>query len=203
MHNVSPGQPDLQRVPARKGVALQLRLSQTLKIINTSGHQVVDTWAFKADDLEEHLSMEHSRVSLPKLVPAVGDTLVSNRRRPMLSFVEDTTSGAHDMLMAACDARRYELLGAVGYHDNCADNLRHALRALGLSGRSTPSPLNLFMNVPWQPDGSLAFEKPTSKPGQYVSLRAAMDLTVVLSACPQDMTPINNRLSADVHFVIY
>jgi len=199
MDKVAPNGPNWLSVPARRGLAARVNGGQLIKIVNTSGKQVVDTWAFRTSDLDERLSMEHSRVSLRKLVPAVGDTLVSNYRRPMLSFVEDTTAGSHDMLMAACDVRRYEQLGAVGYHDNCSDNLRSALSALGLSSATVPCPLNLFMNVPWNIDGSLTFERPTSEAGQYVTLHAEMDLVIVFSACPQDMTPINDMKSADVH----
>ena len=202
MESALPDGPDRRRIPARRGVAAKVKHGQAIKVINTGGKQVVDTWAFNADDLGEHLSMEHSRVAIMRLVPAVGDTLVTNRRRPILSFVEDTTGGIHDMLMAACDVYRYELLGAVGYHDNCTDNLRNALQAIGLRNESTPSPLNLFMNVPWAEDGSLAFVSPTSEAGQHVSLRAEMDLIVVFSACPQDMIPVNDMKSADAHFTI-
>ncbi len=202
MESISPDRSDRQRIPARRGVAARARRGQVIKVINTSGKQVVDTWAFNADDLDEHLSMEHSRVALMKLVPAVGDALVTNHRRPILSFVEDTTAGIHDMLMAACDVYRYELLGAIGYHDNCTDNLRNALQAIGLRRNSTPSPLNLFMNVPWADDGRLAFVRPSSEAGQHVSLRAEMDLIVVFSACPQDMNPVNDMKSADAHFTI-
>jgi uncharacterized protein len=199
MENFSLNESNWLRVPARQGIAAKVARGQTVKIVNTSGKQVVDTWAFNTNDLDERLSMEHSRVSLRKLVPAVGDTLVTNYRRPMLSFVEDSTAGHHDMLMAACDVHRYEQLGAIGHHDNCSDNLRNALRALGLSISAIPSPLNLFMNVPWTADGSLTFERPTSEAGQHVSLRAEMDLVIVFSACPQEMIPVNDMKSADVH----
>jgi len=198
MTNQSPG----QCVPARRGTALRLAAGQTVQLVNTSGKQVVDTWAFNPSDLLEFLSMEHSRVAIGRLIPVVGDVLVSNRRRAMLQLVADTTPGHHDMLMAACDRYRYEQLGASGYHDNCADNLRSALQALGLTTAVVPAPLNLFMNVPWQADGGLSFVAPTSSAGQYVSLCAAMDLIVVFSACPQDMTPVNAGQSADVHFTI-
>jgi uncharacterized protein YcgI (DUF1989 family) len=203
LDNLSATRPVWQRVPARRGLAAHVGRGQIIKIVNTSGKQVVDTWAFNTNDLDERLSMEHSRVSLQKLVPTVGDTLVTNYRRPMLSFVEDTTAGHHDMLMAACDVHRYEQLGAVGYHDNCTDNLRSALRGLGLSSATTPSPLNLFMNVPWKPDGGLTFERPTSEAGQYVALRAEMSLVIAFSACPQDMIPVNDMTSADVHVAIF
>jgi hypothetical protein len=202
MESASPGRSASQRLPARQGIAARLGAGQIIRIINTHGKQVVDTWAFDAGNLDEWLSMEHSRIALRRLVPQVGDTLLSNCRGPMLCMVEDTTDGHHDTLMAACDTRRYQQLGAVGYHDNCSDNLRSALGAIGLATRIVPCPLNLFMHVPWKPDGSLSFERPTSEPGQYVSLRAERELIVALSACPQDMIPVNDMRPADVHFVI-
>jgi hypothetical protein len=38
--------PEMQTIPARHGVATFVPAGQTIKIVNTSGHQVVDTWAF-------------------------------------------------------------------------------------------------------------------------------------------------------------
>src|SRR5260370_36559677 len=131
MESVSPDRSDRQAIPARRGVAAKARHGQVIKGFNTSGKQVVDTWAFNADDLDEPLSMEHSRVALMKLVPAVGDALVTNHRRPILSFVEDTTAGIHDILMGAFDWYRYELLGAIWYHRNCSDKLGHRLQEDG------------------------------------------------------------------------
>ena len=58
--------------------------------------------------------MEHSRVAMGRIIPGVGDTLVTNRRRPILTLIEDTSGGIHDTLMAACDRYRYELLGCTG-----------------------------------------------------------------------------------------
>jgi uncharacterized protein YcgI (DUF1989 family) len=49
------------------------------------------------------------------------------------------------------------------------------------------------MNVPWTPDGTLRFEAPRSRPGDLVRLRAETDLIVVMSACPQDLTPVNGQ----------
>jgi uncharacterized protein len=64
---------------------------------------------------------------------------------------------------------------------------------LGLTAPPVPAPLNLFMNVPWSPDGSLRFEEPRSRPGDLVRLRAETDLIVIMSACPQDLVPVNGR----------
>jgi hypothetical protein len=38
--------PEMQTVPARHGVATFVPAGQTIKIVNTSGSQVIDTWAF-------------------------------------------------------------------------------------------------------------------------------------------------------------
>ena len=194
----------VQLIPARKGVAAHVGKGQVITIINTHGSQVVDTWAFRADDLSEFMSMEHSRGAMLKVNPGNGDTLRSNRRRPMLTIVEDTSGGVHDTLIAACDRYRYEQLGHVGHHDNCTDNLAAALAALGHEPPETPSPLNLFMNIPIDAEGSISFEPPVSTPGSHVSLRAEMDLIVAFSACPQDLVPVNGVACTpiDAHYRI-
>lgn len=178
-------------IPARRGVATRLGAGQSVRVINTFGQQVVDTWAFSAVDIGEFMSMEHTRIFIERIIPRVGDPLVTNRRRPILTITEDNSGGIHDTLVAACDRWRYELLGAAGHHDNCTDNLAEALVALGLTPPETPSPLNLFMNIPVVDGNRIEVLPPVSTPGSHVTLRAAMDCVVAFSACPQDMVPIN------------
>jgi len=95
------------------------------------------------------------------------------------------------------------LLGCTEYHDNCTDNLAAALYELGLKPPETPSPLNLFMNIPWE-DGDLTFAAPVSKEGDYVLFEANLDVIVAFSACPQDILPINGeaRAPTEAHFQI-
>ena len=195
---------DQIEIPARQGKAARVAEGQSVTVVNTHGQQVVDTWAFAADDTSEHLSMEATRATILKLCPGVGDILYSNNRRAMLTLVEDTSPGIHDTLLAACDNYRYGLLGCTDYHDNCTDNLHAALAELDVAAPRTPAPLNLFMNIPWTDAGALSFEAPTSRPGDYVTLRAEMDLVVAFSACPQNILPINGELKAPVeaHFKV-
>jgi uncharacterized protein YcgI (DUF1989 family) len=98
-------------IPARRGKAVLLKHGQHIKVINTHGQQVVDTWAFNSADLSECMSMEHTRTSLSRIMAHVGDSLVTNQRRPILTLVEDTSPGVHDTLIAACDRYLYALLG--------------------------------------------------------------------------------------------
>ena len=193
-----------QTIPARRGKAAIVSAGQKVKVVNTHGEQVVDTWAFVRHDLGEFMSMEHTRATLVKMTPAVGDHLYTNRRRPILTLVEDTSPGIHDTLLAACDNYRYGLLGCTEYHDNCTDNLAAAMRDLDLRVPETPSPLNLFMNIPWTEDGGLAFEPPATKPGDYVVLEAKLDLVIAFSACPQDILPVNGRAGTptEAHFEV-
>jgi uncharacterized protein YcgI (DUF1989 family) len=106
--------------------------------------------------------------------------------------------------MAACDAERYGLLGVKGHHDNCRDNLHAALGELGVKVPATPSPWNLFMNIPWTAAGALSWGEPVSTPGSYVRVRAEMDLVIAFSACPQDILPINGVTgkTTEAHFTV-
>jgi len=189
-------------IPARSGRAIHAARGTAIEVINTRGTQVVDFWALCPPDLYEHLSMEHTRTAIKRLIPRVGDTLVSSLRRPLLTVIADTSPGIHDTLIASCDQERYRQLGFDGKHDNCRDNFEAALADLGLAPRPLPAPFNLFMNVPWTEDGSLRFEPPVSRPGDLVRFRVETDLVVIMSACPQDLTPVNGagQRPVDVHF---
>jgi len=196
-------------IPARKGAATRLKQGDAVKVINTPGSQVVDTWAFvdpnlTNGDMSECMSMEHSRAAMNRLTPKIGDTLVTNHRRPILTLAEDTSGQVHDTFIAACDRWRYQGLGVEGFHDSCEDNLHNALGVLGLKAPKTPSPLNLFMNIPWDAEGRIDWKPPVSDPGSFVILKAEINCVVAFSSCPQDIIPINGVgcTPMDAHFDI-
>jgi uncharacterized protein YcgI (DUF1989 family) len=196
--------PQRHLIPARKGAAHRVRQGQAVRVINTHGSQVVDFWAFNAADLAECMSMEHSRASIGRIIPKVGDTLVTNKRRGILKVVEDTSPGVHDTLIASCDIYRYAELGHRGFHDNCTDNLANALQALGLKRVVHPCPFNLFMNIPVKGGIAVSFEPPLTRPGDAITFRAEMDAVVAFSACPQDLLPINGAdcVIHDAHYEV-
>jgi uncharacterized protein YcgI (DUF1989 family) len=191
-------------VPARQGRAVRVARGQKIRIVNTYGTQVCDTWAFSAANRAEFLSWPHARARIDRVLPKPGDPLVTNRRRPILTLLEDSSPGVHDTLIAACDLFRYLTLGVEGYHDNCADNLRLAMMAIGLTVPEVPQPFNLWMNIPVGDDWGIGWKPPVSKAGDHVLLRAEMDCIVVMSACPQDIIPINgeNCTPVEVEFVV-
>ena len=183
----------IETIPARTGRAVAIRAGEAIKLINTHGSQVVDTWAFRADDLTEYLSMEQTRRMLLKLWPQEGDTLSSNRRNAMLVMERDTSPGVHDTLFACCDPWTYAHYGCPPGHENCRDNFTAALVMLNLTPPLVPNPLNLWMNIPVRENMLLTIAPPVSKPGDFVILRALVDAVLVFSTCPMDVTPINGE----------
>ena len=182
-------------IPARHGKAFKVSTGDTLKLINTFGTQVVDCWAINSKNLDEYMCMEASRVWLQRLNPIVGDTFVTNKRNPILTVVEDTSPGIHDTFMAACDKKRYELLGVENYHRNCSDNLIEALENKNVFlERTILASFNIFMNIEVQSDKITLKTLPTvSKPGDYITFRTEMDCYVVFSSCPQDIVKIQGQ----------
>ena len=155
-------------IPACGSAHTHLHAGQSIRITQSEGPQVVDTWAFCAPLKDPdvfptytYLSPSHTRSKLLKLNLSVGDNLVSNNRSPVLTLTEDTTPGIHDLLFAACDPYRYAQLGVPQgtYHASCVDSLRAELGQLRISSGLLegldpmppgliPDPVNLFMNVP-------------------------------------------------------
>jgi len=193
------------QVAARSGRAVRLNAGETIRVINTHGTQVCDFWAFNADDPREFLSMEHLRAQIETIIPKPGQPLATNRRRSILQFMTDTSPGIHDTVIAACDIHRYRSLGVEGYHDNCTDNLRMAMLAIGFRAREIPAPFNLWMNIPVNPDHGIEWLPPVSSPGDYVEFKAEMDCICVMSACPQDLIPVNgiDNKPVELHFEVH
>jgi uncharacterized protein len=154
----------------------------------------------------QYFSASRTRSVLSKCIPSSTkqDILYTNKSLPLLTFLEDTTPGIHDTLFGCCDRFRYHNLGIPDYdHPSCSENMHLALRQAaddGVIGKGliseewTPDPLNVFMNVPivtgfGRDDGGGAIEcrKPESKAGDYVVLRAEVDVVLVMSACPNDV----------------
>ena len=181
----------VQTVPAREGRAFLVEQGELIKVIDVRGQQAVDFFAFCRHDPREYLSAEHTRVGNLRLFPRVGQAFYTNRRRPILTFVEDHSPGKHDMLVAACDPTRYASLGFKGWHASCQENLMSSMSALGVEGIEVPSPVNLFANFPLEPDGSLRVLAALTKPGDYAVFKAELPVYVCVSACPQDLNETN------------
>jgi uncharacterized protein len=180
----------LTEIPGGAATAIRLGAGEGVRLINTHGAQVVDTWCLCVADPTEFLSVEHTRRMLGRLFPTQGDLLYSNRRNALLAIERDTSDCRHDMLVACCDSWLYTFYGAPG-HGNCADNFQSALAGYGIRPAHVPNPINFWMNVPVENNERIALKEPVSKAGDYLILRALVESFVIFSACPMDITPVN------------
>ena len=77
-------------IPGGHGWAVPLAAGNAVRLVNTFGSQVVDTWALAHHDTSEYLSVEHTRRMIASLFPKQGDIFHSNRRSKMLCLEKDT-----------------------------------------------------------------------------------------------------------------
>ena len=182
------------KIPAGSAISIELDAGQSCRIVNSEGGQVVDTWAFADGDFDEYLSMEHSRSANYRLLFEPGDTLYSNRFRPLLKLIADTSPGLHDTLHAACSAGSNRYYGAARERPNCQDNLAAQIRRRNFELVHVPCPWNLFEHARVVDGSQLVDEPSAARPGDYVELEALTRLVMVFSACPSQVGQISGSL---------
>jgi len=185
------------RLAAGMGGAWRMKAGQIVVITNPYGTQVVDTWALADDCVNtgfgtlQYSAMEHTRSVNSSIYIDTGLVVVGLDRQPLFTMIDDTSPGQHDTQLCPCNAPLYAELDQPRDHRSCTDNFHLALTELDMAMPFTPASLNLFMQVRIGSGGEILREPPVAKPGDQVTLRADRDIILVLSACPQDVTPIN------------
>lgn len=183
-----------------------LRQGQTLRILDLEGNQAVDTLFYNAHDPAERYSAMDTIRAQNNLYLTTGSKLISSDGNIMLSITADTC-GRHDTLGGACSAESNQVRYALDKRNmhNCRDSFLSALAASGLhmTKRDLTSNINFFMNVPVTPEGGLSFEDGISAAGRYVELCAEMDVTVLVSNCPQVNNPCNAYNPTPVRMLIW
>lgn len=178
-------------VPAREARFLSVRAGQLLEVVDREGRQVGDLVAYRPEDPGEYFSPAHTCTCLMKLAPEVGDALWSNRRTELMRVVLDDV-GRHDFVVPCCDRARYEVGLGVAGHDGCFEQLQRGLAAFGGAWDMRPEfAANIFMNNAVERDGRIVTSAPEHGAGARWRVEALVDLVVGLSACPQEITPVN------------
>jgi uncharacterized protein YcgI (DUF1989 family) len=177
------------RLEPQTGIGIELRRGRVLRITDPEGEQVSDVMAFASGgpgraDASEWLSSGRTIDYNNTIYQTTGHVLYSNRSNPMFTIVEDRV-GRHDFLLTPCSPETFEMLydGHEGYHPSCLENLTRSLGPYGIEGDGIPTTFNAFMKVKVSPSGEIAIGPPVSTPGDFVDLRAEMDLVVGVTAC--------------------
>ena len=170
------------------GGALTIARGELLRIVDPRGQQVSDLMSFARDDTREWLSSGRTIDYANTIYLTTGHTLYSNRSRPMWTIVEDTV-GRHDFLLTPCSPDTFRIIyGTTGHHPSCFQNLVQALAPFGIAPDTIPTTLNIFMNVEVTPSGALNILPPRSRAGDYIVLRAEMDMIVGITACSAELS---------------
>ncbi|MCU0936665.1 MAG: urea carboxylase-associated family protein [Gammaproteobacteria bacterium] len=181
-------------VPAGEPWMRVVHRGQVIRIVDLQGNQAVDTLLYNAADPSERYSAQDTIREQGGIYLTTGTRLLSSEGNAMLTIVADTC-GRHDTLGGACAAESNSVRYALDkkFMHSCRDSFLAALIAAGedLTKRDLTSNINFFMNVPVTPEGGLTFEDGVSAPGKYVEMRAEMDVTVLISNCPQLNNPCN------------
>lgn len=165
------------------GVGFSVKHGQIIRVIDVEGEQVSDLVCFSEGDTQEYLSSARSIDYANKIHFSTGDTLYSNLSKPMLTITADRV-GKHDFLFAPCSQEMFRIsYGAKEPHPNCLDNLAESLKPFGIQAFQIPTAFNIFMNARVTESGEILINPPLSRPGDYIDLRAEMDLIVAVTAC--------------------
>ncbi|HTV95408.1 MAG TPA: urea amidolyase associated protein UAAP2 [Steroidobacteraceae bacterium] len=178
-----------------------------LRIVDLEGNQAADTLLFSASDPADRYSIADTMRAQRNVYLSAGSKLLSTAGNVLAEIVADTV-GRHDTLGGACSSEsncvRYAL-DRMTMHA-CRDSFLLALAEharFGLTKRDLTHNINFFMNVPVTPQGGLEFADGLSGPGKYVELRAAMDVIVLISNCPQLNNPCNAYNPTPIEVLIW
>ncbi len=178
--------------------ALLLRRGNTLRLEDTEGGANVGALFFNKDFPAERYNMSDTLKGQHTAHLTTGFILVSDMGRVMCSITADSC-GWHDPLGGHNDAGAVAAkYGFANYqkhrndwHRNTCDNFVIEAEKYGLDVRDIGPNVNFFSKVVVESDGGMGFIAGNSKAGDYVDLRAEMDLLVILDTNqhPLDANP--------------
>ena len=171
-------------VGADQAGAVVARRGQLLTVTDVEGRQPAALFAITLADPREFLSPHHTRVFSNSFMLRLGMRLVTNRRRPILVLGKDTVD-SNDLLFPAVDS---DYLARHGHRerDGAAENAARAFVDAGVEPAKLPDPVNLFLNVGLEADGSLVPGPLRSRAGDHVTFRVVIDATFVVATTARD-----------------
>ena len=173
-----------------------------LRIVDLEGKQAVDFLCYNAQDSSERYNAADTMKFSGNIFLTKGHSIYSDRGRALFSIIEDTC-GRHDTIGGCCSSESNQLRYGIEDTPNCRDNFLRALEGVGLGRKDIVANLNFFMNVPVAPDGSMTLLEGFSVAGDYVDLKAEMDVLAVVSNCPQINNPVNGYNPTPIRLIIW
>ncbi|UJW74897.1 urea amidolyase associated protein UAAP2 [Rhizobium sp. SL42] len=191
-------------IPAEAPFSTVIRAGQTVRIEDSYGQQAIDTLFYNAGDFSERYSSQDTMREQGAAYISTGTRIISNEGRVMLTMTADSC-GRHDTSAGACscESNTVRFGHGVKYLHACRDNFVIEVSRHGMSKRDIVPNINFFMNVPIEPTGEMTIVDGISAPGDYVELKAEMDVLLVISNCPQINNPCNGFDPTPVRVLVW
>ncbi|WP_050423504.1 urea amidolyase associated protein UAAP1 [Bradyrhizobium tropiciagri] len=189
-------------IPAGWYWTTRLIRGEALRIVNTSGTSTVSLLAWNAADPSERLN--HADTIKVQWAARLqkGRVLLSDMGRALLGITEDT-SAAHDAVVGGSTAATNLAKYGDGNFRNTRDNFVLAAAKLGLDRRDVHPCVSFFAPVAIDADGKFVWSEARREKGDFVELRAEMDLLIALSNCPHPLDSAAAYPQASVEIVRY
>jgi hypothetical protein len=189
-------------VPAGEPWSARIKKGNVLRLVDLEGQQAIDFLCYDASDPADRYNAANTIKLNQNIYLGKGCVLWSVRARKMMTIIEDSC-GAHDTLYGCCSIEIDEVRFGKTNTQSCQSNFEAELAKHGLGEKDIVANVNFFMNVPVEADGAVAIAAGRSKPGDYVDLRAEMDLLVVISNCPERDNPAAGFKPTPVRAIVY
>ena len=177
-----------------------LKAGEILRLQAGEVPSCVSLLAWRADDTSERLNFADTVKVQWTSALAKGRVIFSDMGRVMLSIAEDSCA-CHDAIVGGSSARS----NARRYGDdrlrNTRDNFVLAAQKLGMGARDVPPCISFFAPVRVDGEGRFVWHEERRTGGDYVDLRAEMDLLVAVSNCPHPLDPAPDYAPAPVEAI--
>ena len=203
---------DPQRVIHRETVpggwywTTRLARGQALRLINRSVTPGVSVMLWNADDSSERYNAGDTVKVQWSAALRKGRVLFSDMGRVLASITEDSCA-AHDTLVggstAASNLEKYGApCGDAGLR-NTRDNLLLAAAKFGLSRRDLAPCISFFAPLATDAQGRFAWREGQVQAGDFVELRAEMNLLLTVSNCPHPLAPGDSYAPGEIEAVLW
>ncbi|MDB5871556.1 MAG: hypothetical protein JWQ07_998 [Ramlibacter sp.] len=178
----------------------RLRRGQAVRLINSDGTSAVSLIAWSHADTSERVNTADTMKIQWSTGLRKGRVIYTEMGRVALSIIEDT-SAAHDPLMGPTTSESVKSIPGAGEARNSRDNFLKAAAKLGLSRRDVPACINFFAPVGVAESGRFIWREGQRSAGDFVDLRAEMDLWLVISNAGHPLDPNKKAVPSPIDVV--
>ena len=179
-----------EAVPSGWYTTLILRRGEVLRIIDDTGRASVSLLAWREEDPSERINCADTIKIQWSAAISKGRVILSDMGRVVFSLVEDT-SGAHDLLVGGSTPASVLTSSGVSGR-NTQENFLAAVSKIGLGVRDISPCISFFAPVALDDAGRFLWKEGCKRAGDFVDLRAEMNLIVVASNCAHPLNPVQS-----------